>query len=60
MSAWIDNKTMIVNAWDPCSLVGNGCGADDALDGFVVRNSLVHEAHAHAILSWRNQLVDRQ
>jgi hypothetical protein len=57
---WINDKTMIVNAWDPCSLVGNGCKADDSMDGFVGRNSLVHEAHAHAILSWRNNRLDWQ
>ena len=57
---WINDKTLIVNAWDPCSLVGNGCKVDDSMDGFVGRNSLVHEAHAHAILSWRNNLLDWQ
>jgi hypothetical protein len=51
---------MIVNAWDPCSLVGNGCKVDDSMDGFVGRNSLVHEAHAHAILSWCNNRLDWQ
>ena len=51
---------MIVNAWDPCSLVGIVCKADDSMDGFVGRNSLVHEAHAHVILSWRNDRLDWQ
>lgn len=57
---WITGKTMIVNAWDPCSLVGNGCKADNSMDGYVGRSSLVHEAHAHAILSWRHKLLDWQ
>lgn len=57
---WVTGKTMIVNAWDPCSLVGNGCKADDSMDGYVGRSSLVHEAHAHAILSWRNKLLNWQ
>lgn len=58
--AWVKDSVMIVNAWDPCSLVGNGCAKDFSMDGFVGRNSLVHEAHAHAILAWRNSLLDWQ
>jgi hypothetical protein len=57
---WITDKTMIVNARDPCSLVGNGCKLDDSNDGFIGRNSLAHEVHAHAILSRRNNLLDWQ
>jgi hypothetical protein len=30
------------------------------MDGYVGRSSLVHEAHAHAILSWRNKLLNWQ
>lgn len=43
-----------------CSLVGNGCNADNSMNGYVGRSSLVHEAHAHAIPSWRNKLPDWQ
>jgi hypothetical protein len=39
-----------VNAWDPHALVGNGCAKDNSLDGYIGRNSLVHEAHALACM----------
>ena len=45
---WIKDQQIIVNAWDPHALVGNGCQQDNSLDGFIGRNSLVHEAHALA------------
>lgn len=32
-------NTLYVNAWDPWSIVGNGNGADDSLDGFWGRSS---------------------
>ena len=41
-----DDETLIVNAWDPHSLVGNGNAADNSLDGFVGRHTAV------AVLCW--------
>jgi hypothetical protein len=46
---WIDDDVIIVNAWDPHSLIGNGCAGDQSIDGFIGRNSLCHYAHAEAI-----------
>ena len=40
------NKVMIVNAWDPWSLAGNGNGNDNSLDGFIGRRTAI------AALSW--------
>jgi hypothetical protein len=45
---WINDRQIIVNAWDPHALVGNGCASDNSLDGYIGRNSLVHETHALA------------
>lgn len=45
---WIQDTDMIVNAWDPHSLAGNGCAQDNSMDGFVGRSSLTHEIHAAA------------
>jgi hypothetical protein len=47
---WIKDEQIIVNAWDPHALVGNGCVNDQSLDGYIGRNSLVHEAHALACM----------
>ena len=38
---------------DPHALVGNGCARDRSLDGYVGRNSLVHELHALACMLYR-------
>lgn len=35
------SKTLIVNAWDPHSIAGNGNNNDRSLDGFVGRNSMI-------------------
>jgi hypothetical protein len=50
---WIKDQQIIVNAWDPHALVGNGCARDNSLDGYVGRNSLVHELHALACMLYR-------
>lgn len=50
---WITDQQIIVNAWDPHALVGNGCARDRSLDGYVGRNSLVHELHALACMLYR-------
>ncbi|MCD6027206.1 MAG: hypothetical protein K0R08_1725 [Solimicrobium sp.] len=47
-AGWIQEGDMIVNAWDPDSLVGNGLGKDASFDGYVGRNSSCHAAHAAA------------
>ncbi len=39
-------KTLLVNAWDPFSFVGNGNNKDNSLDGFIGRNT------ACAMLCW--------
>ena len=43
---WIKNGDLMLNAWDPSSLLGNGLAADNSLDGFYGRNSLIHFQHA--------------
>jgi hypothetical protein len=48
---------IIVNAWDPCSVIGNGCNNDHSIDGFIGRNSLVHEAHVMLIQAFRENLL---
>lgn len=40
------NNSLLVNAWDPWSMVGNGNAADNSLDGYFGRSS------AMAILCW--------
>ena len=45
---WIENGDIILNAWDPNSLVGNKMNKDRSLDGFIGRSSLVHVQHAMA------------
>lgn len=51
---WIKDQQIIVNAWDPHALVGNGCAQDNSLDGYIGRNSLVHETHALACMLHAN------
>eukprot|EP01065_Artemidia_motanka_P033954 TRINITY_DN4102_c0_g1_i1.p1 TRINITY_DN4102_c0_g1~~TRINITY_DN4102_c0_g1_i1.p1 ORF type:complete len:363 (+),score=134.71 TRINITY_DN4102_c0_g1_i1:298-1386(+) len=41
-----DGSTLLVNAWDPHSLCGNGNSADNSLDGYVGRHTSV------AVLCW--------
>jgi hypothetical protein len=43
---WIQDGDLMLNAWDPSSLLGNGLAADNSLDGFYGRNSLIHFQHA--------------
>ena len=43
---WIHDGDLMLNAWDPSSLLGNGLAADNSLDGFYGRNSLIHFQHA--------------
>jgi hypothetical protein len=43
---WIQDSDLIVNAWDPHALIGNGCVKDNSFDGHVGRSSLVHWIHA--------------
>jgi len=43
---WIEDGDLMLNAWDPSSLLGNGLKADNSLDGFYGRNSLIHFQHA--------------
>ncbi len=43
---WIQNRDLLLNAWDTHSLLGNGLGADNSLDGYIGRSSLIHFMHA--------------
>jgi hypothetical protein len=43
---WINNRDLLLNAWDTHSLLGNGLRADRSLDGFIGRSSLIHFMHA--------------
>ena len=43
---WIKNRDLLLNAWDTHSLLGNGLGADNSLDGYIGRSSLIHFMHA--------------
>lgn len=43
---WITEGMLIVNAWDPHSLVGNGLNTDRSFDGYMGRSSLLHFIHA--------------
>lgn len=43
---WIEDDDLMLNAWDPNSLLGNGLAADNSLDGFYGRSSLIHFQHA--------------
>lgn len=52
---WIKDHQIIVNAWDPHALIGNGCARDNSLDGYIGRNSLVHETHALACILYANK-----
>ncbi len=42
---WIADNDLIVNAWDPHSLVGNKLAQDYSIDGFIGRNTLLHFMH---------------
>ena len=43
---WIKDNDMLLNAWDPHSLLGNGLAKDNTLDGFIGRSTLIHFMHA--------------
>lgn len=43
---WIKSRDLLLNAWDTHSLLGNGLGADNSLDGYIGRSSLIHFMHA--------------
>jgi hypothetical protein len=45
---WMTKEDIIVNAWDPHSVVGNGCKKDHSFDGYVGRSSLAHFVHSYA------------
>jgi len=47
---WLTNGDILVNAWDPHSIVGNGCAGDDSFDGYVGRSSLCHDMHTLACI----------
>lgn len=57
---WVTDEVMIINAWDPCSVIGNGCVRDNSIDGYIGRNSLVHEAHAMLIHASRLGLLTEE
>jgi hypothetical protein len=43
---WIKEGTVIFNAWDTHSLLGNKQKNDPTLDGYIGRNTLIHPIHA--------------
>lgn len=43
---WITDNTLVLNAWDPHSLLGNGLGSDPSFDGYLGRSTLIHFMHA--------------
>lgn len=57
---WIADTDMIVNAWDPNSVIGNGCQHDSSFDGYVGRSSLCHDAHALACGMYAEGLLEEK
>ncbi len=45
---WEDDGDLILNAWDPNSLIGNGLALDQSGDGILCRHTLLHLQHALA------------
>lgn len=43
---WIKEGTVIFNAWDTHSMLGNKQKNDLSIDGFIGRNTLIHPIHA--------------
>jgi hypothetical protein len=43
---WIKKGTVIFNAWDTHSMLGNKQKNDLSIDGFIGRNTLIHPIHA--------------
>jgi hypothetical protein len=56
---WLRSKDLLVNAWDPESLIGNGCDIDESMDGQVGRRSLAHESHATACMLYKAGALKR-
>jgi hypothetical protein len=54
---WMHDNQIIVNAWDPNSIIGNGCAKDNSLDGYIGRNSLCHDIHTLACAMHANELL---
>jgi hypothetical protein len=54
---WVQDTDMIVNAWDPDSLVGNGILRDNSFDGYLARYTTVHAAHAAACLLYQLMML---
>lgn len=47
-SDWEEEGDLILNAWDPHSLLGNGLEMDTSADGLLGRHTLIHFQHAMA------------
>ena len=47
-SNWEEDGDLVLNAWDPNSLLGNGLAFDHSGDGFLGRHTLIHFQHAMA------------
>ncbi len=45
---WERQGDLILNAWDPHSLIGNGLAQDNSADGMLCRHTLLHLQHAIA------------
>jgi hypothetical protein len=57
--SWISKDILLVNAWDPHSLMGNGCNLDRSIDGAVGAHSLCHDFHALLCILEHEKLLDR-
>jgi hypothetical protein len=55
---WMNNKDIIVNAWDPNSVIGNGCNEDRSFDGAVGTHSLCHYLHTLACAMFSHELFN--
>ena len=47
-ASWEEDGDLILNAWDPHSLIGNGLKLDNSGDGILCRHTLLHLMHAMA------------
>lgn len=45
---WEEEGDLLLNAWDPHSLLGNGLKLDNSADGILCRHTLLHLMHAMA------------
>ena len=54
---WEEDGDLILNAWDPHSLIGNGLKLDNSGDGLLCRHTLLHLMHAMACAMRTEQMI---